>query len=339
MKLITVTENEAEQRLDKFLGKYMDKAPKSFFYKMLRKKNITLNKKKAEGNERLKIGDEIRLFLSDETIEGFASPKAYKKPLKKASYPELEIIYEDAHILLINKPAGLLSQKAKPEDVSLVELLISYLLKSGQLKEEDLRSFRPGICSRLDRNTSGLVAAGKSLPGLQAMNELIRTRTIGKYYRCIVTGIINEPQRIEGWLKKDEKTNEVTIYQREQKDSLFICTEYLPLETISIGSGCYTCLEVHLITGRSHQIRAHLASIEHPIVGDSKYGNFQVNKYFLEQFGLRYQLLHAFRLEFPHLDGVLSPLSNQQFTAPLPAVFERVKDTASKLTEHQACCL
>lgn len=339
MKLITVTENEAEQRLDKFLGKYMNKAPKSFFYKMLRKKNITLNKKKAEGNERLKIGDEIRLFLSDETIEGFASPKAYKKPLKKASYPELEIIYEDAHILLINKPSGLLSQKAKPEDVSLVELIISYLLKSGQLKEEELRSFRPGICSRLDRNTSGLVAAGKSLPGLQAMNELIRTHSIGKFYRCIVTGIIENPQRIEGWLKKNEKANEVAIYSKERQDSLFICTEYLPLETVSIGKDRYTYLEVHLITGRSHQIRAHLASIGHPIVGDSKYGNPQVNKYFLEQFGLRYQLLHAFRLEFPHLEGILSPLSNQQFTAPLPAVFERVKDAASKLTGHQACCL
>lgn len=324
MKLITITENEAEQRLDKFLGKYMNKAPKSFFYKMLRKKNITLNKKKAEGNERLKVGDEIRLFLSDETIEGFGGSKAYKKPLKNASYPELDIIYEDAHILLINKPAGLLSQKAKPEDVSLVELLISYLLKSGQLKEEDLRSFRPGICSRLDRNTSGLVAAGKSLPGLQAMNELIRTRTIGKYYRCIVTGIITKPQRIEGWLKKDEKANEVTIYQREQKDSLFICTEYLPLETISIGNGRYTCLEVHLITGRSHQIRAHLASIGHPIVGDSKYGNSQINKYFLEQFGLKYQLLHAFRLEFPHLEGVLIPLANRKFTAPLPPLFEKI---------------
>lgn len=326
MRLITITENEAEQRLDKFLGKYMDKAPKSFFYKMLRKKNITLNKKKAEGNERLKLGDEIRLFLSDETIESFSSSKDCKKPLRNAAYPELEIIYEDAHILLLNKPAGLLSQKAKPEDVSLVELMIAYLLDSGQFKEEELHGFRPGICSRLDRNTSGLVIAGKSLPGLQAMNELIRTRAIGKFYRCIVTGILNEPQRIEGWLKKDEKANEVSVYQREQKDSLYICTEYLPLEVISIGKECYTYLEVHLITGRSHQIRAHLASIGHPIVGDGKYGSPGVNRYFQERFGLRYQLLHAFRLEFPYLEGALSPLSNQKFAAPLPPVFERIME-------------
>ena len=159
MKLITVKDNEAEQRLDKFLAKYMDKAPKSFFYKMLRKKNITLNKKKADGSERLRTDDEIRLFLSDETIESFSSPPAGIGRQKLPACLRPRILYEDAHILLMNKPAGLLSQKAKPEDVSLVEYLISYLLESGQLKEEDLRSFRPGICNRLDRNTSGVVAA------------------------------------------------------------------------------------------------------------------------------------------------------------------------------------
>ncbi len=324
MKLIIIKENEAGQRLDKFLAKYMDKAPKSFFYKMLRKKNITLNKKKAAGNERLKTGDEICLFLSDNTIENFSGKCVYTESLEKAPVSGLEIVYEDDHILLINKPAGLLSQKARPKDVSLVEQLISYLLESGQLKEEDLRSFRPGICSRLDRNTSGLVAAGKSFPGLQAMNELIRTHTVGKFYRCIVSGVIKNGQKIEGWLIKDKKSNQVTVYEKEQKDCLFIQTEYLPLKTIFVEDKKYTYLEVHLITGRSHQIRAHLASIGHPLVGDAKYGDPRTNRYFFQHFKLQHQLLHAYRLEFPSLEGCLKPLSNRQFTADLPTIFTEI---------------
>ncbi len=325
MRLITIKENEAEQRLDKFLAKYMDKAPKSFFYKMLRKKNITLNKKKAEGNERLKTGDEIRLFLSEETIEGFSGAREYTVSPKSAVPAGPEIIYEDAHILLLNKPAGLLSQKAKQRDVSLVEYLISYLLESGQLKEEDLRGFRPGICSRLDRNTSGLVAAGKSLAGLQAMNELIRNRRIGKFYRCIAAGMIKEPCQAQGWLKKDERTNQVKIFRQEQKDSLYIRTSYVPVKVFFLEGKPYTHLEVHLITGRSHQIRAHLAGMGHPLIGDTKYGDSRINSYFSGCFNLKHQLLHACRLEFPELEGVLGNLSNRQFTAPLPPIFTEIE--------------
>lgn len=324
MKIITIKPNEADQRLDKFLAKYMDKAPKSFFYKMLRKKNITLNKRKAEGNERLRTGDEICLFLSDETIENFTTSRIYTGE-KPAGTPRLSVIYEDSHILILDKPAGLLSQKAGPEDVSLVELMIGYLLESGQISEEELRSFRPGICSRLDRNTSGLVTAGKSLAGLQAMNELIREHKLRKFYRCIVSGVIEKQQRIEGWLKKDERTNQASVFEKEQKNTRFICTEYVPLETISEGGREYTCLEVHLITGRSHQIRACLAGIGHPLIGDAKYGNPAINRYFREHFGLEHQLLHAFRLEFPPLTGTLGNLSGRQFTAPLPQIFEILK--------------
>lgn len=333
MKIITIKTNEADQRLDKFLAKYMDKAPKSFFYKMLRKKNITLNKKKADGSERLKAGDEICLFLSEETIANFSGSRTYVKPQTVCSCKKPEIIYEDAHILLLNKPAGLLSQKAKPKDVSLIEQMTAYLIESGQLREEDLRTFRPGICSRLDRNTSGLVTAGKSLSGLQSMNELIRTHRLRKFYRCIVSGTVHKQQRIEGWLKKDEKSNQVTIYEKEQKDSLFICTEYLPLKTILLGGRIYTYLEVNLITGRSHQIRAHLASAGHPLIGDAKYGNPDINKYFREHYSLKYQLLHAFRLEFPELSGILEPLSNRQFTAPFPPTFAGILKQSNILQE------
>lgn len=320
MRQITVSANEAGQRLDKLLSKYLNKAPKSFFYKMLRKKNITLNGKKAEGNEKLQPGDEIKLFLSEETIAAFQElPKL--SPIKEERLP---IVYEDAHILLINKPAGMLSQKAAPSDVSLVEHVISYLLRTGAIKEADLEVFRPGICNRLDRNTSGLVAAGKSLPGLQAMNALFKERSLHKYYRTIVVGTLSKPQRIEGWLSKNEKTNQVQIYKKEQEDALPICTEYFPLKQLSIGGKPYTYLEINLITGRSHQIRAHLASIGHPLIGDPKYGNSSTNEYFRKHYGLKYQLLHAYRLELPVLTGTLEALSTQQFYAPLPALFTKL---------------
>lgn len=342
MRLLTVGENEAGQRLDKLLGKYMDKAPTSFFYKMLRKKNITLNGKKAEGKERLKAGDEIKLFLADETIDGFSSMMGEmgtetrqsgkkdttaagaksKKKLPVRLRPE--IIYEDKNVIFFNKPAGLLSQKAKPSDISLVEYLTEHLLETGEATAESLRSFRPGICNRLDRNTSGLVAAGKSLRGLQELNELFRIRSLHKYYRTIAAGSIMEKQRIEGWLQKNEKTNQVQIFKQERKDALPVCTEYVPLKQLTYNGKPYTYLEINLITGRSHQIRAHLASIGHPLIGDAKYGNPKVNAEFRKNFGLEYQLLHAYRLELPELTGALSNLSGQQYEAPLPSLFMNV---------------
>ena len=182
MRLLTVGTNEAGQRLDKLLAKYLNQAGKGFLYKMLRKKNITLNGKKCDGSERLKEGDEIRLFLADETIEKFSgsreplSPTASKQP----AGPPLSIVYEDDHILLLNKPVGILSQKAKETDISMVEMVISYLLDSGQLREEELKTFRPSVCNRLDRNTSGLIAAGKTLAGLQMLSHVLKDRTIQK---------------------------------------------------------------------------------------------------------------------------------------------------------------
>lgn len=347
MRLLTVGENEAGQRLDKLLGKYMDKAPTSFFYKMLRKKNITLNGKKAEGKERLEVGDAIRLFLADETIDGFSSMAgktgAGKLPqnigakqsgkanpvtgLRTKRLPAKlhpEIIYEDKNVIFFNKPAGLLSQKAKLSDISLVEYLTEHLLENGEATPESLRSFRPGICNRLDRNTSGLVAAGKSLRGLQELNELFRVRNLHKYYRTIAVGSIREKQRIEGWLLKNERTNQVQIYQQKRADALPVCTEYVPLKQLTYNGKPYTYLEINLITGRSHQIRAHLASIGHPLIGDAKYGNPKVNAEFRKNFGLEYQLLHAYRLELPELTGTLSNLSGQQYIAPLPKEFMNV---------------
>ena len=233
---------------------------------------------------------------------------------------KLNIIYEDEHVVLINKPSGMLSQKAKEQDESLVEYLIDHLLDSGKLTKEDLRSFRPSVCNRLDRNTSGLVAAGCSLAGLQKLSAMFKDRSLHKYYLCVVSGSVREKKRIEGFLKKDEKTNQVTISQRELPDSAPICTEYEPL----METGSYTLLKVTLITGRTHQIRAHLASIGHPIVGDMKYGNPKVNDEAKRQYHIRSQMLHSWKLVFPQMEEPLAYLSGKSFTAPLPGEFTRV---------------
>ena len=314
MQEIIVTANEAGQRFDKLLAKYLNEAPKSFLYKMLRKKNIVLNGKKATGNEKLQIGDHIKLFLSDETIEKFS-----KMEFKKTKQT-LDIIYEDENILMINKPVGMLSQKAEAKDESLVEHVITYMINSNQISEAQLHKFKPSICNRLDRNTSGLVVAGKSLIGLQTMGELFKNRSMKKFYRCLVLGEIREKQYIKGFLKKDESANKVSIFKTEQKDSQPIETEYTPIWS----NGKYTLLEVHLITGRTHQIRAHLSSQDHPIIGDYKYGNRKINDVFKKKYKLESQLLHAFRLEMPEIAQPFENISKKQFIAPLPELFEKI---------------
>ena len=292
MKEIVINENEAGQRLDKFLGKLLKEAPASFYYKMLRKKNIVLNGKKATGNEKLTAGDSVKLFLSDETFEKFAGKRQTNDLAASVPNIALEIVYEDHDVLAINKPAGMLSQKAKKEDVSANEYILQYLLESGTITRESLHTFKPSVCNRLDRNTSGILVAGKTLNGLQQMSKAFRERSMEKYYLAIVAGHISKPRRIEGFLKKDGVNNQVTILSKLSNDAKPIITEYHPLKLV----GQVTLLEVHLITGRSHQIRAHLASIGHPVIGDTKYGNPRLNREFLKNAGVTHQLLHAYRL-------------------------------------------
>lgn len=308
MKLITVHKQEEGQRLVKLLGAYLKEAPTSFFYKMLRKKNITLNGKKADGTEKLKNGDEIRLFLSDETYEKFAG-KA--RPKEKFPTAKLNIVYEDSNVIFINKPAGMLSQKSIPSDVSLNEYLLGYLEKSGQWKQEESKAFRPSVCNRLDRNTSGMVICGKSMAGLQQMSALLKDRSLHKYYLCLVKGAMTEGQHLEGYLLKNEFTNQVQILQEEAEGAFHIITEYEPLYT----EGEATLLKVTLVTGKSHQIRAHLASIGHPIIGDPKYGERKVNAFFRETHGIKNQMLHAWKLTFPELPEPLDNLSGKSFEA------------------------
>ena len=339
MKSLIISENEAGQRLDKLLAKYMNLAPKGFLYKMMRKKNITLNGKRCDGSERLAVGAEVKLYLAEETVGKFMKPvsaagragaaesadRNVRSDSKKRDRDGLDIVYEDGHILLVNKPAGMLSQKAKDSDISLVEYLTDYLLDKGGLTEESLRTFRPAVCNRLDRNTSGLVVAGKSLAGLQIMSQVFRDRSIHKYYLCVVKGTVAFAQTITGYLVKDEKTNQVTVSDSSLPESAPIRTEYEPVRYgRDAAAGAYTLLRVTLITGRTHQIRAHLASVGHPLAGDLKYGDPKWNERLRREYGIRHQMLHSYQIVFPQLPEPLAYLSGRSYTAPVPEEFARL---------------
>lgn len=332
MQTINIGRNEDGQRLDRILHRYLPGAGTGFIYKMLRKKNIVLNDKKAEGDERLSLGDVVRLYLSDDTIASFggspsnasaeAAPESLgadaERPKTLQGNPISDlIIYEDPDIILVNKPVGMLSQKAEPTDVSLNEYVIDYLRGRGEVTADSLKTFRPSVCNRLDRNTSGIVAVGKSLTGSRVLSQLFRDRTIEKYYLCIVRGTGLSEQHIKGWLWKDEKTNTVTVRREKTDGADYIETLFRPLS----NDGGSTILEVKLITGKTHQIRAHLASIGHPIAGDSKYGDIRYNRRMRDEHGVKHQLLFAYRLVFPKDMEKLSHLSGREFVLKKPDTF------------------
>lgn len=316
MQEIKITENQAGQRFDKFLFKYFKEATSGFIYKMLRKKNIVLNGKKSDGKEKLNVGDSIKIFMADETISKFRGESKIEivKPI------DLDIVYEDEDVLIINKPSGMLSQKAEASDVSINEYIISYLVSTNQLTEEQLKTFKPGVCNRLDRNTSGLIIAGKSLKGLQTMSKMFKERTMDKYYLALVNGKIENKIKINGYLYKDEKTNKVTIYNKEHPNSQIIETEYEPV----FFNDRITLLKVKLITGRTHQIRAHLSSVAHSIIGDYKYGNKKINDIYKKKYNIKDQMLHSRTTVFPQIEGDCSNLSCKEFTASLPNDFINV---------------
>lgn len=316
MKEIQVSEKEANQRLDKFLKKYFKAASSGFLYKMLRKKNITLNKKKATGVEVLQSQDVISVFFSEETFEkmrGMEHSRTQFEALKQLS-SDIKVIYEDTDILVINKDAGVLSQKAKAEDVSINEMLLSYLIHSGQLTLEQYQVFHPSVANRLDRNTTGLILAGKTLQGQQMLSKALHERAAKKYYHCVVKGEITQSMTLQGHLHKDELHNLVEVLDEPVAGAKKIVTAYEPVRC----NGRFTLLRVQLITGRTHQIRSHLASIGHPVVGDPKYGDAKLNAEVLKQYHIRHQMLHAYSLLLA--DG-------REFIAPEPDTFQKIMET------------
>lgn len=328
-----ITETEAGQRFDKYLRKLLPEAGSSFLYKMLRKKNIVLNDAKADGSEKLVKGDVVAVYFSDETLDKFMgtsqkskiTPDEYSEYDKElASFPEINdisVIYENDHILIADKPAGLLTQKASADDVSLNEWFIHYLTMNNQITESQLKTFRPSACNRLDRNTSGIVLCAKTVRGAQMLGEVLKARSLHKFYRLYVKGSLTKEDVIEGYLKKDGKTNKVQIHSTAHVKEAYIKTRYTPIRQYVD----MTLIEVELITGKSHQIRAHLASIGHPLLGDYKYGDREWNDKYRKH-GIKHQLLHAYRVVFPYLDEPFTDISEREFLAPLPEIFNKVKD-------------
>mgnify|MGYP003291774727 FL=1 len=315
MRQLTVHKNDENQRLDKYLKKYLKEAPGSFIYKMLRKKNIVLNGKKADGTEKLSAGDEIKLFFAEETLQKFTGEDS-AAPVVSFPQKKLDILFEDEDVLILNKPAGELSQKAEAKDVSMNEYALGYLQKTGAITEESLKVFKPSICNRLDRNTSGILIVAKTYQAAREFGEALQRRSVRKFYRCIVKGEVKSAETIDGYLWKDEKTNKVQIFKEKRDGASEIHTAYRP---VKCEKGL-TLLEVHLITGRTHQIRAHLSSIGHGILGDPKYGDKKLS----EKWKVKYQLLHACRLELDGFTGDFAKYNGKIITANVPNTFEKI---------------
>ncbi len=340
-----ITAREAGQRFDKYLHKLLPEAGNGFLYKMLRKKNITLNGQKADGSEKVSEGDSVEIFFSDETLEKFMGKNWFTQIINGTSSSEMQqnlshneyskayrtlfdigIIYENDHILLADKPAGVLSQKAGINDLSLNEWLIGYQLSAGKITPEELDVFKPSVCNRLDRNTSGIVMCSKSVQGAQLLGNLLKSRELHKYYQLYVKGILKEDGLIEGYLVKDGKRNKVCVVpaggMRPAAGGAYIRTAYRPIRI----ERDKTLLEAELITGKSHQIRAHMASIGHPILGDEKYGDREWNALYREKYRIGSQLLHACKVVFPPLEAPFEDISGRTFTAKLPPVFTQLME-------------
>ena len=311
MKQYIISEQNEDQRFSKFLQRILPGAGSGFIYKILRKKNITLNDKKASGNETLVAGDLVKVWLSDETFEKFAQRE-------EISYPSFDpeiIVYEDDNIIIINKPAGMLSQRSSGSDISACELLCGYLIKYRGFTTENFREYRPSAVNRLDRNTTGLLLCAKNLKAASELSAMLKERTVKKEYIALVKGRITGSRHIKGRLLKDENNNTVSVGD-EKSEGSFIETSYTALKFCDKLNS--SVLLVDLITGKTHQIRAHLASEGYPIVGDPKYGDPDVNRKYSKEFGVKSQLLHACRITFPENDGALAYLSGRMITSEPP---------------------
>lgn len=328
MKQFVINTKDSNQRADKYLQRIMPNASKSFLYKMMRKKNIVLNDHKMQGNEILNSNDVIKVWFSDDTFNSMANVSNDSIDIEEylTAYNKLkdiEVIYEDDDFIILDKPVGILSQKATPKDLSLNEWLIGYLLKNNKIQPADLASVKPSISNRLDRNTCGLVLCGKSLYGLNILSKTIKNRDIKKLYKAYVFGKVEKAKQLSDYLRKDQNTNLVKIIDEEAYNKLSksekndysnILTAYKPLESSysQITDRNITLIEVELKTGKTHQIRAHMAHEGFPLIGDNKYGNNSLNKMLKTD----HQLLQAYKLVFPK-DDSLGTLSNKTFLSKI----------------------
>ncbi|MEG1835463.1 MAG: RluA family pseudouridine synthase [Oscillospiraceae bacterium] len=306
MKSFTISKNDSDQRLDKFITKSVPALPKSLLYKYIRTKRIKINNKKAEISTRLNVGDIVDMYLNDEFFVKVETQYEFMKASKNIS-----IIYEDDNILLLDKNPGVLCH---PDDIEYIDTLIGrvqrYLYEKGEYNPDDENSFTPSLVNRIDRNTGGIVIAAKNAESLRILNQKMKDRELHKFYLCVVHGEMkNDYGILDDFLLKDENRNMVKIFKNQITGSKSIKTKY---NVIARKNGL-SLVEVELLTGRTHQIRAHFAFIGHPLLGDGKYGSNEQNK----KYGYKKQFLYSYKLifDFKTDAGILNYLNEKTFSA------------------------
>lgn len=322
MKEILISKTNEGQRVDKFVRKYLCNAPLSFIYKLFRVKDVKINGKRIQKDYILKENDFLQIYVTDAQLDEFAKPRQIVK-----TNCDLDIVYEDSNVIIINKPSGILVHGDSNEKrITLTNIVLNYLSEKGEVDLNKNHTFLPAPCHRLDRNTSGLVIFGKNIESLHQLEELFKEKKdIEKEYITLVCGKLYGSNKIDVPLYKDSEKNMVFVrsVQNGGKNAL---TFYDVVETFDN----FSLLKVKIVTGRTHQIRVHLSHISHPIIGDSKYGNFVMNKKFEQLFHYKNQFLHSYRISFHNINGCLSYLSNKTFIADLP---NKEKDIIDKLKE------
>lgn len=315
---ITIGPNEAGQRLDKFLRKLLKDVPLSAIYKIIRKGHVKVNGKKSKEKYFLVEGDEIII----KNVE-FLSKK--EEEFQRVD-PNFKVTYDDENILIVEKwPGVLVHSDKKGGEPTLTDYALSYLNEKGEYLPEEELTFTPASCNRLDRNTSGLVIFGKNFESLKILNSIIRDRGVDKYYMALVKGKIKSGN-YKGYICKDANNNISKVYDSPKPNSKFIEMEVEVIET----NGLFSLLEIKLLTGRSHQIRAHLSSMGNPIIGDDKYGDKKLNSFFTNKFGLNYQFLYAYKLIFKEAPGKLTYMNNKTIAETLPPMFKKIKKDVFK---------
>ena len=307
MRTIEITSNDSGQRLDKFLTKKFKNMPQSLMYKYIRTKYIKLNGKRCEISSRLQEGDVLTLYIKDEFFEPVPDEYDFLKAPAK-----LDIIYEDENIMLLNKKPGLIVHPDENYHFdSLIARVQHYLYDKKEYDPQKENSFAPALVNRIDRNTGGIVIAAKNAESLRILNQKLKDRELEKLYLCIAVGIFEKKSAtLSDYLEKNEKQNRVYVLKNPTKNSKTIKTKY---RVLAEKNG-FSLVEVDLLTGRTHQIRAHFASIGHPLLGDGKYGKNEINR----RMGYKWQALYSHKLTFKFTTdgGILEYLNGKTFTAP-----------------------
>lgn len=315
---ITINENDADQRFDRFLRKYLENAPLSVIQKNIRKKNFKINDKRAKADTYVAKGDKITMYISDENFD---------KWVRKTDYEgrdfNLDIVYEDDNILIMDKKSGMLTHSASKEDYgnNLVDNMLAYLYKTKKVNTRD-KTFTPAVVNRLDRNTAGLVIGAKNAKTLRLLNMAMRDNIIDRYYLTLVKGDIKRKFSIDTSIKKNEKRNKIS----SSKDGARILTHFNPIDT----NGSFSLLECELITGKTHQIRFSLAKNNTPIIGDRKYGDRSINQLVKDRLGVDNQQLLSYKLTFGKIKG-LEYLNDKSFTSKKEEDILKLRDKLYKI--------